>query len=420
MLSTSTQPSCWQRPRCPPSCPRLAFKSQIKARSKLSKRSVDRVIAHNNWRVFGPSADYNDGDKEFFQLTNKLQDQYEWFAPQREELVEEPVEDKPEFGLTPQQIRALGLSGSRTLASSVDPVTLSSKNYLRGERFAPDQLGYNMVNISRETYKSPGGVYQAPRSVAQPGAQASRYPEGRPVFFPEAERYGNPPDLPSLLLQQRVIYISMPFLPSVTELVVAQCYYLDFDEKSRNKPIYVYLNSTGCLNDQGQAVSADNEFYAMWASLGFTRAPLYTGVTGKAQNQAAVLLAAGQRGHRYTFRHSQISTAPPVVNRVFGVAVDAQLQSTQLQYATKYYAAILSRSTGKDLATCEKQYLERKRYFTVKEAYEEGLVDKMVPGYSMNRFRKMRSELMERDEQTYVGKSKPKFKFTRRAEGPQP
>lgn len=36
------------------------------------------------------------------------------------------------------------------------------------------------------------------------------YPEGRPIFLPEAERYGNPPDLPSLLLQQRVIYISMP------------------------------------------------------------------------------------------------------------------------------------------------------------------------------------------------------------------
>lgn len=47
-----------------------------------------------------------------------------------------------------------------------------------------------------------------------------------------------------------------------------------------------------------QAISADNEFYAIWAALGFTRAPLYTGVTWKAQNQAAVLLAAGQKGHR--------------------------------------------------------------------------------------------------------------------------
>jgi ATP-dependent protease ClpP protease subunit len=49
-------------------------------------------------------------------------------------------------------------------------------------------------------------------------------------------------------------------------------------------------------------------------------------VTWKAQNQAAVLLAAGQKGHRYSFPHAKISTAPPIMNRVFGQVVDAQLQ----------------------------------------------------------------------------------------------
>ncbi len=97
----------------------------------------------------------------------------------------------------------------------------------------------------------------------------------------------------------------------------------------------------------------------MWAALGFTRAPLYTGVTWKAQNQAAVLLAAGSKGHRYTFPHAKISTAPPILNRVFGQSVDAQLQSAELESATKYYAAILARATGKDLATCQKEYLSR-------------------------------------------------------------
>jgi hypothetical protein len=42
--------------------------------------------------------------------------------------------------------------------------------------------------------------------------------------------------------------------------------------------------------------------------------------------QAAVLLSAGSRGHRYSFPHAKISTAPPVMNRVFGQVVDAQLQ----------------------------------------------------------------------------------------------
>jgi hypothetical protein len=57
-----------------------------------------------------------------------------------------------------------------------------------------------------------GGSY---RGRGYSGARAAygdypNYPEGRPIFLPEAERFGNPPDLPSLLLQQRVIYISMP------------------------------------------------------------------------------------------------------------------------------------------------------------------------------------------------------------------
>jgi ATP-dependent Clp protease, protease subunit len=43
-------------------------------------------------------------------------------------------------------------------------------------------------------------------------------------------------------------------------------------------------------------------------------------------------------------------------------------QSNELEYATKYYAAILARATGKPLEQCQKEYLGRKRYFSVKQA----------------------------------------------------
>ena len=68
----------------------------------------------------------------------------------------------------------------------------------------------------------------AGRSRGGSGARAAygdypNYPEGRPIFLPEAERFGNPPDLPSLLLQQRVIYISMPVRTCCCHLVSATC-----------------------------------------------------------------------------------------------------------------------------------------------------------------------------------------------------
>jgi ATP-dependent Clp protease protease subunit len=379
------------------------------------------VVSCRNWKAFGPTQDHADGDAEYFRLTNQLNQQHEWFAPRPDVSDDDAMEvgpsdssstllqdkrQRPEYGLSMKQISALGLTGNQ--ARLPDPVTLSSRNYLRGEKFRPDQFGYNTVNMAGSARPS-RGYSSGPRAAM---GDYQTYPEGRPIFLPESERYGNPPDLPSLLLQQRVIYISMPFLPSVTELVVAQCYYLDFDDRNRNKPIYVYLNSTGCINDKGQAISADNEFYAMWAALGFTRAPLYTGVTWKAQNQAAILLAAGQKGHRYSFPHAKISTAPPILNRVFGQAVDAQLQANELVYATKYYAAILARATGKPLDVCQKEYLSRKRYFSVNKAYEEGLIDKLVPGYSLNRFRKLRRDVLG-DQPAFNSKEKPKFRFTR-------
>lgn len=96
---------------------------------------------------------------------------------------------------------------------------------MRGERFDPSNpalLGFSAraataASSSSSSTTTTTSSYSAPRrsSRGYSGARAAygdypNYPEGRPIFLPEAERFGNPPDLPSLLLQQRVIYISMP------------------------------------------------------------------------------------------------------------------------------------------------------------------------------------------------------------------
>ncbi len=104
---------------------------------------------------------------------------------------------------------------------------------MRGERFDPSDpagLGFSARAASVHTAAAAprGGAAAATAAGGRGrgysgGARAAygdypNYPEGRPIFLPEAERFGNPPDLPSLLLQQRVIYISMPV--RITLLVV--------------------------------------------------------------------------------------------------------------------------------------------------------------------------------------------------------
>ncbi len=64
-----------------------------------------------------------------------------------------------------------------------------------------------MLELMHPLHAHSGGYSGGPRAAM---GDYTKYPEGRPIFLPESERYGNPPDLPSLLLQQRVIYISMP------------------------------------------------------------------------------------------------------------------------------------------------------------------------------------------------------------------
>ena len=52
-----------------------------------------------------------------------------------------------------------------------------------------------------------------------------------------------PPDLASYLYKNRIVYLGMSLVPSVTELILAEFLYLQYDDA--DKPIYLYLNSTG-------------------------------------------------------------------------------------------------------------------------------------------------------------------------------
>ena len=47
----------------------------------------------------------------------------------------------------------------------------------------------------------------------------------------------------------------MQLVPAVTELIVAELLYLQY--KDRQKPIYLYINSTGTTRADGETVRAD-------------------------------------------------------------------------------------------------------------------------------------------------------------------
>ncbi|CAH1454191.1 unnamed protein product [Lactuca virosa] len=80
--------------------------------------------------------------------------------------------------------------------------------------------------------------------------------------LPEDLEVLRPPDLPSLLLD------------ALTELLVAQFMWLDYDNPT--KPIYLYINSSGTQNDKMETVGSETEAYAIADIMAYCKSEVYT------------------------------------------------------------------------------------------------------------------------------------------------
>jgi ATP-dependent Clp protease protease subunit len=184
-----------------------------------------------------------------------------------------------------------------------------------------------------------------------------------------------PPDLPSLLLDGRICYIGMPLVPSVTELVISELLWLNY--ANPEKPVYVYINSTGSQSANGEAVGFETEATAILDTMSYIRPDIYTLAIGQAFGNAAMILASGKKGHRFALPHSRIMTCPPRLNRSFGNVSDVMIKANELEKSTDIYVDHLARYTGQDKESLRKD-VGRNRYFTPEQAIEYGLIDSVV------------------------------------------
>lgn len=184
-----------------------------------------------------------------------------------------------------------------------------------------------------------------------------------------------PPDLPSLLLDGRICYIGMPLVPAVTELVISELLWLNYS--APEKPVYVYLNSIGSQGPDGQAVGFETEAYAILDTLAYIRPEIHTLVVGQAYGNAAMILASGKKGSRFSLPNARIMTAPPRMNRSFGSVSNMMIKANELEYNTQSYVDFLAQYTGREKEQVRKD-IGRNRYFTPPQAIEYGLIDRIV------------------------------------------
>jgi ATP-dependent Clp protease, protease subunit len=168
---------------------------------------------------------------------------------------------------------------------------------------------------------------------------------------------------------------SLQFVPSVTELIISELLWLNY--AAPEKPVYVYLNSTGSQNLQGEAVGFETEATAILDTMAYIRPDIYTLVIGQAYGNAAMILSAGKKGHRFALPHARIMTCPPRMNRSFGNTSNVMIKANELENATQTYVQFMSRFTGRDKEEVRKD-VGRNRYFTPEQAIEYGIIDSVV------------------------------------------
>lgn len=181
--------------------------------------------------------------------------------------------------------------------------------------------------------------------------------------------------MPSLLLNNRIVYLGMPITNQVTELIISELLFLQYD--GAGKPILMYINSPGTTTDQGQPVGFESEAFAIADTMEYVQAPIHTVLVGKAYGLAAMLLACGEKGERSTLPYGTVMLHQPRGQQAQGQASDIAIKASEVLHNRKTALEITAKATGTSL---DKLTADTNRclYLDAQGAVDYGIVDKIV------------------------------------------
>jgi ATP-dependent Clp protease, protease subunit len=204
-------------------------------------------------------------------------------------------------------------------------------------------------------------------------------------YYGDANIRTPPPDLPSLLLKERIIYLGLPLVSSddfkrqlgvdVTKLIIAQLLYLQFDDPE--KPIYFYINSTGTSWYSGDAIGQETEAFAICDTMNYVKPPVHTICIGQAMGTAAMILACGTKGFRASLPNATIVLNQARMGMGRSQATDIQIRAKEVLANKQAMLELLSQKTGQ---TAEKiaRDTDRMFYMTPEQAKDYGLIDRVL------------------------------------------
>jgi len=186
-----------------------------------------------------------------------------------------------------------------------------------------------------------------------------------PMVVEQSSRGERAYDIYSRLLKERIIFLVGPINDNVATLVTAQLLFLE--SENPKKEIYFYINSPGGLVNAGLGV---------YDTMQYIKSPVSTLCIGQASSMGSFLLAAGEKGKRFSLPNSRIMVHQPSAG-FQGQATDIEIHANEIMLLKKRLNEIYSKHTGRTVEEI-KNALERDKFMTPQEAKEFGLIDKVV------------------------------------------
>jgi len=187
-----------------------------------------------------------------------------------------------------------------------------------------------------------------------------------PMVVEQTSRGERAFDIYSRLLKENIIFLGTPIDDNVANLVMAQMLFLAAEDPE--KDISLYINSPGGSITAGLAILD---------TMNLVEPDIVTYCIGQAASMAAVLLACGSKGKRFTLPHSRILIHQPSMSGLAGQATDIDIYAREILRMRQSLNEILSNATGQPMDKIERD-VDRDYIMDPEQALNYGVVDRII------------------------------------------
>jgi len=186
-----------------------------------------------------------------------------------------------------------------------------------------------------------------------------------PMVVEQTNRGERAYDIYSRLLKERIVFVTGPIEDHLASLITAQLLFLEAENPK--KEISMYINSPGGVVTSGMAI---------YDTMQFIRPPVATLCIGQAASMGSLLLAAGEKGMRYSLPNSRIMLHQPS-GGFQGQASDIERHAEDIIKMKRRLNDVYVKHTGKDYETIERT-LDRDYFMSAEDARAFGIVDEVI------------------------------------------